>query len=146
MCWNDMLFIEHFCCRGLRRPRGLKFMGDWGRPLGWTVEVCEGLVDWNHYGFWYDERRNRRGLRRPRGLKYLEGKRMKKRYGRGLRRPRGLKFCCTLVYSRLALVEVCEGLVDWNRWVSNIQAPRLVEVCEGLVDWNIYRIASSTSK
>ncbi|EEG56421.1 hypothetical protein CLOSTASPAR_01482 [[Clostridium] asparagiforme DSM 15981] len=107
-----MLFIEHFCCRGLRRPRGLKSRC----PRRCRPTSC-------------------RGLRRPRGLKFvpsyggspLAASRSAKASwieigggqappaggkSRGLRRPRGLKSSGKNGYISTVLVEVCEGLVD----------------------------------
>ena len=84
-----MLFIGHVCCRGLRRPRGLKFYNN--ECL--VVEMS-------------------RGLRRPRGLKSLEDQELAVMIGRGLRRPRGLKYNFEQRDTDYEKVEVCEDLVD----------------------------------
>ena len=78
-------------CRGLRRPRGLKYRGlnydhprigrGLRRPRGLKFsELRKALID------------NRRGLRRPRGLKSSDYTLSPTGLCRGLRRPRGLKY------------------------------------------------------
>ena len=91
MCCNDMLFIGHVCCRGLRRPRGLKFslviamgltLGSRSAKTSWIEIVSARRIGWKS---------RRRGLRRPRGLKFTELRKAFIDNRRGLRRPRGLK-------------------------------------------------------
>ena len=85
-----MLFIEHFCCRGLRRPRGLKFVPSYGgSPLAASRSA---KASWIEIGG---------GQAPPAGGK-----------SQGLRRPRGLKSSGKNGYISTVLVEVCEGLVD----------------------------------